>query len=63
MYTDAEVLDFAKDITTFIKKDLKKTPIVWDDIFMHGLDDKDTVVQWWRYGKKYWWKRMQAHGR
>ena len=59
LYTDAEVLDFAKDITTFIKKDLKKTPIVWDDIFMHGLDDKDTVVQWWRYGKKYWWKRIK----
>ena len=59
LYTDAEVLDFAKDITTFIKVDLKKTPIVWDDIFMHGLDDKDTIVQWWRYGKKYWWKRIK----
>ena len=59
LYTDAEVLDFATDITTFIKEDLKKTPIVWDDIFMHGLDDKESVVQWWRYGKKYWWKRIK----
>ena len=59
LYTDAEVLDFATDITTFIKKDLKKTPIVWDDIFIHGLDDKETVVQWWRYGKNYWWKRIK----
>ena len=59
LYTDPELLDFATDITTFIKEDLKKTPIVWDDIFMHGLDDKDTVVQWWRYGKNYWWKRIK----
>jgi hexosaminidase len=59
LYTDPELLDFATDITTFIKKDLKKTPIVWDDIFMHGLDDKESVVQWWRYGKNYWWKRMK----
>jgi len=59
LYTDAELLDFATDITSFIKDDLKKTPIVWDDIFMHGLHDKDTVVQWWRYGKNYWWKRIK----
>jgi len=59
LYTDPELLDFATDITTFIKKELKKTPIVWDDIFMHGFHDKDTVVQWWRYGKKYWWKRLK----
>lgn len=59
LYTDAELLDFATDITTFVKEDLKKTPIVWDDIFMHGFEDKDTVVQWWRYGKNYWWKRLK----
>ena len=59
LYTDAELIDFAKDITTFIKEDLKKKPIVWDDIFMHGFEDKDTVVHWWRYGKKYWWKRIE----
>lgn len=59
LYTDAELIDFATDITTFIKEDLKKTPIVWDDVFMHGFDDKDTVVQWWRYGKNYWWKRLK----
>lgn len=59
LYTDAELLDFAKEITTFIKHDLKKTPIVWDDVFMHGLHDKDVVVQWWRYGKKYWWRNLE----
>ena len=59
LYTDAELLDFVTDITTFIKEELKKTPIVWDDIFMHGFDDKESVVQWWRYGKKYWWKRIK----
>ncbi|MDG1241189.1 MAG: beta-N-acetylhexosaminidase [Opitutae bacterium] len=59
LYTDADLLDFATDITTFVKEDLKKTPIVWDDIFMHEFHDKDTVVQWWRYGKNYWWKRMK----
>ena len=60
LYTDPELLDFANEITTFIKDDLKKTPIVWDDLFMNGFDDKDTVVQWWRYGKNYWWKRMPS---
>ena len=59
LYTDAELIDFAKEITTFIKEELKKKPIVWDDIFMHGFNDKDTVVQWWRYGKKYWWKKLK----
>lgn len=59
LYTDAELLDFVTDMTTFIKEELKKTPIVWDDIFMHGFDDKESVVQWWRYGKKYWWKRIK----
>jgi hexosaminidase len=59
LYTDAELLDFAKDITTFVKDDLKKTPIVWDDAFTNGFEDKDTVVQWWRYGKEYWWKHME----
>jgi hypothetical protein len=59
LYTDADLIDFAKDITTFIKEDLKKTPIVWDDIFVHGLHDKDVVVQWWRYGKNYWWRNLE----
>jgi len=59
LYTDAEALDFTREMTTFIKEDLKKTPIVWDDAFMHGLDDKDSVVQWWRYGKKYWWRNLE----
>ena len=59
LYTDAELLDFASEVTTFVKEDLKKTPIVWDDVFMNGFHDKDTVVHWWRYGKKYWWKNME----
>jgi len=59
LYTEAELVDFIKEITTFIKEELKKTPIVWDDIFMHGLHDKDVVVQWWRYDRKYWWRNLK----
>ncbi len=59
LYTDAELIDFTREITTFIKEELKKTPVMWDDIFMHGYDDKDSVAHWWRYGKKYWWKRLE----
>jgi len=59
LYTEAELIDFSKEITTFIKDDLKKTPIMWDDIFMHGFDDKDSVAHWWRYGKNYWWRRLE----
>ena len=59
LYTDAELIDFSKEISTFIKEELKKTPVMWDDIFMHGFDDKDSVAHWWRYGKKYWWKRLE----
>lgn len=57
LYPNDQLVDLARDVTTFIKEDLKKTPIVWDDAFTHGFADKDTVVQWWRYGKKYWWKK------
>ncbi len=59
LYTDAELIDFTREITTYIKDELKRTPIMWDDIFMHGFDDKDSVAHWWRYGKKYWWKRLK----
>ena len=59
IYSAKEIVDFATEISSFIKKDLKKTPIVWDDAFMHGYHDKDAVVHWWRYGKKYWWKRLK----
>ncbi|MDB4300490.1 beta-N-acetylhexosaminidase [Akkermansiaceae bacterium] len=58
LYTSAELIDFAQEMTTFVKEELKKTPIVWDDIFLEGFDDKETVVQWWRYGKEYWWKKI-----
>jgi len=58
IYSDKELVAFATELSNFIKKDLKKTPIVWDDAFMHGFHDKDAVVQWWRYGKRYWWKHM-----
>ena len=59
LYSESELVDFGREITSFIKKDLKKTPIVWDDVFMHGLNDKEIVVQWWRYGKKFWWKHLK----
>lgn len=58
IYSAEELVDFATEITSFVKKELKKTPIVWDDAFMHGLHDKDIVVQWWRWGKKFWWSRL-----
>ena len=58
IYSAEELVDFATEITSFIKKELKKTPIVWDDAFMHGLHDKDIVVQWWRWGKNFWWSRL-----
>ena len=59
LYSESELIDFGREITSFIKKDLKKTPIVWDDVFMHGLIDKEIVVQWWRYGKMTWWKHLK----
>ena len=59
LYTEAELVDFAIEVTTFIKEELKKTPIVWDDVFVQGLHDKDVVVQWWRYGKNYWWRNLK----
>lgn len=59
LYTEVELVDFASEVTTFIKEELGKTPIVWDDIFVHGLHDKDVVVQWWRYGKNYWWRNLE----
>ncbi len=58
IYTDEEVVGFARVMSTFIKDELKRTPIVWDDAFAHGLEDRDTVVHWWRYGKNYWWRKL-----
>jgi hexosaminidase len=55
IYTDAELLDFVRTMTSFIKDDLKRTPIIWDDPFEKGFHDNETVVQWWRYGKSAWW--------
>ena len=59
IYSEKELVAFAKAVSTFIKDDLKKTPIVWDDAFMHGYHDKNTVVHWWRYGKEYWWRNLE----
>lgn len=59
IYTDQEIVDFARNMSSFIKDDLKRTPIVWDDAFVHGLHDEDTLVQWWRYGKNYWWRNLE----
>ena len=58
LYTDEELLAFTREMTTFVKEELKKTPIVWDDAFTNGFEDKDTVVQWWRYGKNFWWRKL-----
>lgn len=55
IYSEAELLEFTQEVTSFIKDDLKKVPIVWDDPFENGLFDKDAVVQWWRYGNSAWW--------
>jgi len=59
LYTQAELLDFTREMTAFIKQELQKTPIVWDDAFMHGFHDPDSVVHWWRYGKNYWWRSLE----
>lgn len=59
LYSSDEVVDFTRDITTFVKETLQKTPIVWDDAFTHGFEDRDTVVHWWRYGKTHWWRGMK----
>ena len=55
IYTDEELQGFVQAMTSYVKDELKKTPIVWDDPFEKGFYDRDTVVQWWRYGKKHWW--------
>ena len=60
LYSKAELIDFAREMTAFVKEGLKKIPIVWDDVFMQGFHDKDAVVHWWRYGKKFWWKKMDT---
>lgn len=59
IYSDAEILTFVKAMTNFIKEQLQTTPIVWDDAFEKGHHDKETLVHWWRPGKKAWWKKMQ----
>lgn len=59
LFSDDELVKFAKNICTFIKSDLKKIPIVWDDIFVKGWHDKETIVQWWRYDKVHWWKDIK----
>ena len=58
LYSEAEITDFAREMTTFVKEDLKKTPIVWDDVFVQGFHDKDSVVHWWRYGHQSFWEKM-----
>ena len=58
LYSEAEITDFAREMTAFVKEDLKKTPIVWDDVFVQGFHDKDSVVHWWRYGHQSFWEKM-----
>ncbi len=58
IYTDEEVTAFAKELTTYVKEGLGVTPIVWDDAFEKGLEDKNTLVHWWRPGKMHWWSHL-----
>lgn len=58
LYSKAEIIDFAREMTAFVKEDLKKTPIVWDDVFVQGFHDKDAAVHWWRYGHQPFWEKM-----
>jgi len=59
IYTDEQIIAFAKSMTKFVKEELKLTPILWDDAFEKGLHDKDCIAHWWRYGKIHWWKDME----
>ncbi len=59
IYTDKEITDFAKILTTYVKDELGVTPIVWDDAFEKGLHDKETLVHWWRPGKMHWWSHLE----
>lgn len=58
IYDSEGITAFARDMTTFIKNELGKTPIVWDDAFEKGLHDPETLVQWWRYGRVHWWRDL-----
>lgn len=55
IYAEEALQEFVRTMTAFIKDDLKKTPITWDDTFEKGFRDPDTVIQWWRYGNSAWW--------
>ncbi|MCG8474749.1 MAG: beta-N-acetylhexosaminidase [Cytophagales bacterium] len=59
IYNDEEITAFARKISEYIKNELKKTPIVWDDAFEKGLHDTETLVHWWRYGKVHWWRNLE----
>ncbi|UDQ99357.1 family 20 glycosylhydrolase [Lentisphaerota bacterium WC36G] len=60
IYDNKQITEFGRKVTNFIKNDLKKTPIVWDDAFEKGLDnDKEILVHWWRTGKNHWWRKME----
>jgi hexosaminidase len=59
IYSDEEIIAFAESMTQFVKKELKLTPILWDDAFEKGLHDQDCIAHWWRYGKVHWWSEME----
>ena len=59
IYDDQEITEFVKHMATFVKSELGRTPIVWDDAFEKGWEDQETLVHWWRYGKVHWWKDME----
>ena len=59
IYTDEEITVFGKTLTEYVKEELGVTPIVWDDAFEKGLNDKETLVHWWRPGKMHWWSHLE----
>ncbi|MEC3908487.1 beta-N-acetylhexosaminidase [Tamlana sp. 2201CG12-4] len=59
IYTDEKITAFAQALTTYVKEKLGVTPIVWDDAFEKGLQDKETLVHWWRPGKMHWWSHLE----
>lgn len=59
IYNDKEITDFSNKMTKFVKDELKKTPILWDDAFEKGYKDNSSLIQWWRNGKNHWWSQME----
>ncbi|TKG89237.1 hypothetical protein EYV94_25940 [Puteibacter caeruleilacunae] len=59
VYNDEEITAFAKKMSAFVKEELKVTPVLWDDAFEKGIQNKDYLIQWWRFGQIAWWKDIE----